>query len=754
MRRLAPLSAVVFSLVLVLAAVVSRPRGAEGSAAVLLLAAHDPCGNCHSMHTAPGQTLTNDAVVEDLCLTCHGPAGPSPKKAEVHQHKTGSTYDFAMTCTACHNPHNHPTNWLGGTNLRLVGDERSAKITTPNSGVRDVVFESRGADSGGAALHSYADADQDANGVYDGVCEVCHTLTGVHQNSSAGYHRHQRGNSCLTCHPHVGQGGNVGAFLVDPTLECADCHNRPLDPRRAVISEFARRSHHVQGPVASADCRACHIQTRHSKGTVRLANADDPTNETLVVELTGDPVAAPADAAKLTPFCLACHDANAANGAPPFSDGVTPPNIDAGWAEASHKTVGYSCFGDGASGCHATAHGSDKQNLLAPHGVSPTPPANAEEEEGFCYTCHDGAPASTNIQGEFQKGANTAVRTFHHQVRDTEQSGGRVVECTSCHNPHQATNANKVRGVRGTDLRGNPVGPGTGNPRDALEYEVCLNCHGDTYLANRDINADGFNDTSNKRRDFNDSASAYHAVQQAGRNRSGAIQAALVGGLDTLSVIKCSDCHNNEQTRNALGRASNSAASPKGPHGSILYPILRDTSDLRAIQPAGQARSGQFRLCFLCHDKDKLKGEKDGNVGRDFAAGARTNFYGGSKDNLHWFHLSDFAGATCRSCHYNTHGNQSASNTIYRIIDGGPPTDYATGPPIGYKTRMVNFSPSVQARTGFTKPVFRIDVGTRNRGCLLVCHGTDHDGTGDFTYNPQARHGQPGMDNDPLKYTP
>lgn len=140
------------------------------------------------------------------------------------------------------------------------------------------------------------------------------------------------------------------------------------------------------------------------------------------------------------------------------------------------------------------------------------------------------------------------------------------------------------------------------------------------------------------------------------------------------------------------------------------------------------------------------------NVGRDFGSGARTNFYGASKDNLDWFHLIDMGGATCRSCHFNTHGNQSAGNTTYRIIDGG--TNDFGSPPIGYKTRNVNFPPSVQPRGGQAKPIFRVNVSTRARACLPVCRGTDHDGTGDFNYVPQAAHGQPGQDNDPLTYTP
>src|SRR3989337_2654328 len=71
-----------------------------------------------------------------------------------------------------------------------------------------------------------------------------------------------------------------------------------------------------------------------------------------------------------------------------------------------------------------------------------TPRATARdhvsEEEGFCYTCHAGAPATKNIQGEFLTGTNTASAIYHHPVVNSEQPSGRPVECGSCHNAHVA----------------------------------------------------------------------------------------------------------------------------------------------------------------------------------------------------------------------------------------------------------------------------------------------------------------------------
>ena len=90
-----------------------------------------------------------------------------------------------------------------------------------------------------------------------------------------------------------------------------------------------------------------------------------------------------------------------------------------------------------------------EQYDTAPNGSDP------DDAEDLCYTCHDGDPGETDIRADFAKGTNGAS-IFHHPVADSEQSndaaGGtfRSVECVDCHNPHEATPANRYAGVVGT----------------------------------------------------------------------------------------------------------------------------------------------------------------------------------------------------------------------------------------------------------------------------------------------------------------
>jgi predicted CXXCH cytochrome family protein len=160
-------------------------------------------------------------------------------------------------------------------------------------------------------------------------------------------------------------------------------------------------------------------------------------------------------AASLEDFCLACHDANGAAGdAEPFDDGGMPANIAAGWPTSAHKTGGQTCAGDGADGCHGSAHGSEKRYLLGPAEVPATRPGLVEEEEGFCYQCHPG------VETEFG-------RSSRHDVAHADQNAnGSKIECTNCHNPHVSTLAQPLIDPDMTDV------VFSGN-----ETDFCLACH-------------------------------------------------------------------------------------------------------------------------------------------------------------------------------------------------------------------------------------------------------------------------------------
>lgn len=185
--RLPELGVVAAATACVLVAV--RPALVEGSAALpTTWNLTHTCTFCHDPHGGPQNANLLDEDVEVLCLTCHGPGGIAATKADNHK---------GHSCLDCHDKHLNLDNWLGGENIRQVGREDPmglAVVTTKDGNVRDVVFESRGTDAGQPSLHSFADDDEDGNGVHDGICEVCH----VEEEQE----NHNFGRTCTDCHLH------------------------------------------------------------------------------------------------------------------------------------------------------------------------------------------------------------------------------------------------------------------------------------------------------------------------------------------------------------------------------------------------------------------------------------------------------------------------------------------------------------------------------------------------------------------------
>lgn len=434
---------------------------------------HPSCSGCHSLHSAPGQSISNEAVVEVLCLTCHGPAGTATT-VEVHSNKDGSSYSaFSMTCIDCHNPHDNILNHLGGTNLGQVGRQYSgdsyARIATPNSGDKYVVFESRGTDAGGPSLHSFADGDS----TYDGVCEVCHTQVSNHRNNSSGDHSHYAGTNCTACHTHdnkfLGAGGG-----------CTACHGSSQNGRRAVVGEFSLSSHHVAaGAVSDDDCAVCHYeaQANHGDGNVDLLDPD-----------TGNPI---------TPFtafsrntasdsleswvtnvqdnhCFKCHDSDGAtvtntsgNALRPFtSGGRDVPDVYSQFATSNNY--------------HHAVRGTVSNQYCVPTGINGNnitmePPWNQTSSHDVisCFDCHDASGHGSANQ--------RMLRTYIDL--DTMETGtqsttiGQQVEdfCTLCHKATVYVNGGDPE-LLGSIFESHPSGVGNHGASAGNELG-CMGCH-------------------------------------------------------------------------------------------------------------------------------------------------------------------------------------------------------------------------------------------------------------------------------------
>lgn len=454
------------------------PGGAPGRAAAQV--SHN-CNFCHNLHGGSYGQLNDYAVVEDLCLSCHSAAGPvqidrdgtlvsvPQGPFEVHD---GAKHTSPTGCWDCHNHEGE-----AGGNLSMIQES----MPTPNSGTLPVVFTAR------TGLNSFADSVAP----FDGVCEVCHTTTTHHRNTAGHEAFHNARADCTTCHRHSGGFAAAGG--------CATCHSAAQNARRPVIPEFDRTSHHVEwtsypnglsaDSIPEAVCQVCHDQSAHQQGNVRLWNVDAPLDTESAIVLTGDPLSDQTEADKLAAFCLACHDANGANGdLTPFDDGAVPPVVASvtAWAGAAHNAAGKaSCFG-----CHGSGHGSRKTHLLMPDTAAISTPDSADVQEGFCLRCHRaGGVAATDIASVFSRAinwvkiatglnANADLNDRHDIQYEAQLRSGAKIECTSCHDPHTLTSDRPY--LLDPDPGDGHV-PGTdfyfyGATADTLS-EFCLDCH-------------------------------------------------------------------------------------------------------------------------------------------------------------------------------------------------------------------------------------------------------------------------------------
>ncbi len=300
------------------------------------------------------------------------------------------------------------------------------------------------------------------------------------------------------------------------------------------------------------------------------------------------------------------------------------------------------------------------------HGVLNTPML-PDDKETFCYRCH--GPLSrvetakgdrilgrdvevVDIQREFEKPyghyvENKGVHRYDEILPETDPSAPRHVECGDCHHHHLVSAENRMAGVSGIAVDGSTV------PEVSKEYELCFKCH------SKSANLPG--DQTDKAEVFDISSQSYHPVMAPGRNFD---VPSLSFPLTPSSMIKCTDCHNNED---ALG--------PRGPHGSRYEHILaRNYYDNDG--PEGPSR---YALCYGCHRRESILGNESFPYHRE--------------------HVSVLS-VSCRTCH-NSHGSLMNSHLI----------DFDN----------ISIRPSGSGILEF------IDFGEKAGQCFLTCHGKDHD---------------------------
>jgi predicted CXXCH cytochrome family protein len=698
---------------------------ATPTAPIELVGSKVECSSCHKAHFAGSSdgNILRMTYSELLCQNCHAPKTTT----STMEHK-------GMTCVTCHDVHEK-----GSTNIYLI----RSTIATPNSGSKAVSFA---ADTGPGNF-------ADATAPFNGVCEVCHTLTDHYTNTAGGTSdaRHVPATQkCTTCHPH-----NKG-FAAQ--TDCLGCHkavtDKPSVPgtRRQIVDnngdgsgtggDFKKTSHHIMGAVPTAgDCVKCHYMGDHKSGTVKLL---DPDQGFLNIYSYN-----PLNKSGVESFCLNCHDANGSNGdVTPFSDNVTVPVIDqAMWTASSHKTTG-TANANTCLACHDNGHGSAKSTLLAvlPNQNAATAADPDVEEEEFCLTCHSGGAggiASKKVHLAFSTYTNTdnagtqtgtITRYFKHDPTKSYrkhvngETGGaafaaggtqRHVECVDCHNPHGAVAGTATAPTLLPTLTGatgvEPSYTGIGAPTSftwmspvTQEYQVCFKCHSSyttlpTYLpdgiSNQTFVADGLKklttSINGQTPDSRDMALQYNPNAasfhpvMAAGKNLNVLATAFRNGWTFSSRMYCTNCHNNP--------LATTPGHGNGPHGSSNLHLLDKGNTGTAQYNTVHASQGgnANEVCTKCH-----AGPTDGSP---------------SRFTKHAYHASPTgtAKAECYACH-DSHGSE-AFHLINFNRNGTPAC--------------------VTSVTTTTTNAFVHVAGTAFNSCVTTCHGVGH-GIANKDYNP------------------
>ena len=498
------------------------------------------CGSCHMAHHAAGPTLTTNAVIANLCMSCHTSGGSASGRAFA-------SVDQALTWPgAGTNAAGTSHRWDSGAagRLQFVGG-----AVTPSTGMitpagayagyyaRTYTIQIQSSGMVGAAQFSWSAA------AFGGGAGTNLTGTNVLLDSGI-YLSFADGTNTsfsagdqwnLFVRPDLRNPTNTDLLvrLMNGTSACYTCHDQhsealpPFDPLAQpyttnLAGTFIGTNRHFMRIANDTHqmCNDCHasravtnaILGSHPVGIFFATNAYYQRPALLPVEVGTTNLGcltchkihrAPDGDGKLLrlvgsiSLCTDCHTLAATNSAH-----FSATNIATLWPGGKYGSLMPARTDVNDQGtclnCHAV-HGW-------PDAANPTnhyPHLLADYQENFCYTCH-----GTNAAAGVKVVQTAFTNIYHHPVanNDPYRRPGRSVECVDCHNPHKAragshvysatttqyrnaiTNTPSLLGVDGvafnysalTNYQGvmtNLYTYITDTTGASFEYQICFKCH-------------------------------------------------------------------------------------------------------------------------------------------------------------------------------------------------------------------------------------------------------------------------------------
>lgn len=596
------------------------------------------CISCHLPHHVPGVTVSNAVGNVNLCHSCHTPGGVASRYALVESDQAIAGPCLPANVTASGTSHRWDSGlaghaeFMGGalTNsagLILPSGDYTGRVAktyvitiTTNGQSNTAKFNWYGTQPGGGGVSnvtasSLVTLDQGISIIFSNGIVNPSFRAGDQWNLYVRTDISQPTNTLLL--------GNV----IGGLLACSTCHdqhsqtNTPFDVNAPTnIAAIGRHFQRINNNACQlcVDCHAARNVTTASAGSHPVG---------VLIPVSGffkTPSFLPLEKTTNRVRCLTCHDIH--NSA--TTDGNLLRNANrtalcvdchtlANTNLAAHLNLTNGVLWPG--GQYGTTYPQETDtaqrgmcnNCHQPHGW----PTNlnssvdytnllVDAEEKLCFTCHDGSPAaSTNsVINDF---TNTTKVIRHPVVNsDIQRQVGRSVECTDCHNPHQARVGRSVYSTIATNIRNRVVSPNIGASGVAVnytglgnfaapgtnlytvtnsvvyEYQICFKCHTAYWWgtntpptglsSNGAVAKAGATDLG---QDFNFNNASGHPIV-TGLNsypNSGAPKNLLIGDMKApwnvnvgSQTMLCTDCHNTDDANLA-----------QGPHGSAAQFMLR-----------------------------------------------------------------------------------------------------------------------------------------------------------------------------------
>ena len=430
---------------------------------------------------------------------------------------------------------------------------------------------------------------------------------------------HQKGNAnpllgsdsnlCLSCHDGtvaVGQTIAYGPMIMNGTMNGTDLvgavdvnNQHPLQPQHPFSLVLPLQdsvdliSTLVQGKTAdpavnlikgNVECTSCHDPHVQNK---------DQVSTTFLVR----------DSSK-GQMCLACHDPTRAvvGQGNPAQWQKNPLTL---WANSAHAQAPNQVASNANVGGYPTVAQNACISCHMPHNAPGLTRLTRAPNELDCVNCHSGganvSPAAPNVFAEYTKAGNVGhpfpQGTNNHDAaedligQNVVLNNNRHATCVDCHNAPSSYSVGSFTNLLPPSIRPSQTGVAGVSADGATivnpavnQYENCLRCHGNSsgkvanpvfgYLP---VRAVAPADALNLIPQFAAAATSAHPVMYPSSgsalpqptllsqmwNLTGTVQGRTIG-----SQILCTDCHNNDDSRESGG------SSPNGPHGSKYSHIL------------------------------------------------------------------------------------------------------------------------------------------------------------------------------------